>query len=57
MGEREAKLAPRERTIKPKALALGFCHISLPSARLFRAIYHGKPPVGEQTLQAPGLKL
>jgi hypothetical protein len=56
MGIREVKLTPRERTIKPKALALGFCYISLPT-RLFRAIYHGKAPVGEQTLQAPGLKL
>jgi hypothetical protein len=56
MGIREVKLAPRERTIKPKALALGFCHISLPS-RLFRAIYHGKAPIGGQKLQAPGLKL
>ena len=61
-GKREmVKLAPRALTIQPKgAVASPFnhhCYLSSPSPRLIRAIYHGKAPIGEEPLQAPGFKL
>ena len=61
-GEREmVKLAPRALTIQPKGAGNSpsghHCYLSSPSTRLIRAIYHGKAPIGEQTLQAFSFEL
>jgi hypothetical protein len=58
-GKEKRGLSPVERTIRQKGAVASPCiyHCCLSPSRLFRAIHHGKPPIGEQTLQAPGLKL
>jgi hypothetical protein len=49
------KLAPRERTIKPKALALGFCCKALQTPWPLQALHHHKAFADEDSLEASGL--
>jgi hypothetical protein len=51
------KLAPRERTIKPKALALGFRNKALQTSWSLQALHHHEAFADEHSLKAFGLTL
>jgi len=56
-GKEIVKLAPRERTIKPKALALGFRCKALQTPWPLQALHHHEAFADEHSLKASGLTL